>query len=354
LVSVVIPVRNEERSIASVIEDVMSCSEVEEIIVVDNASSDRTVEIARRYPAIIIRHGRDLGYMRSIQDGCVAASRDRVLIMDGDGQYRMDRSIFGSDEDLITGAKVDRKDSALRVLFSSIMNLIVRVMFHLDLRDSNCGYKLIKEDLLWMVVSLSKLKYTPLTELCILAHRYGYNIKEIPIRHYPRRHGKSKIFTSLMRSGILTLLGLLRMWCDDKRDLVSGFLISRTRNLRRINHSKILKYLYVGGRGHKQFPIEIDTRAHMEEGSYVHPLVLNKYVEALARSLAYKKDVLVFCDKGRGRSVMVVCGYLMRFLRMTWVEAYRFLKNRHPQSYLTREQFRSLREYEKIIEEGMR
>jgi len=349
MISLVIPVKNEEESIDSVIEDAMKYNKIKEIIVVDNASTDRTVEIASRYPAVLIKHERDLGYMRSIQDGCAAASYDKILVMDGDGQYKIDRSIFEIDGDLVTGAKVDRKDSFLRILFSRIMNLITRFLFGINLRDSNCGYKLIKKDLLWIIMSLNKLEYTPLTELCLMADKYGYDIKEIPIHHYSRQYGKSKIFTNLLKSGISTFIGLLKIWYEDKKDLIFGFLVSRIRNITNSNYSRVLNHLYVGGKGHEEFPIEIDARLHMEEGSYIHPLILDKYVDVLTTNLVYKKDVLVFCDKGRGRSVMVVCGYLIKFLGMSWIQSYKFLKDRHPQAYLTREQFRSLREYEKYI-----
>jgi len=349
MISLVIPVKNEEKSIGTIIEDAMRYDEIKEIIVVDNASTDRTVEIASKYPVLLIKHERDLGYMRSIQDGCAAASCDRILVMDGDGQYKIDRSIFEVDGDLVTGAKIERKDSFLRILLSRIMNMIVGALFGLDLRDSNCGYKLIKRDLLWVVMNLNKLEYTPHTELCLMAHRYGYDIKEFPVYHYPRQYGKSKIFTNLLKSGVSTFIGLLKIWYEDKKDLISGFIRSRIRNIKNSNYSRVLNHLYVGGKGYKEFPIEIDARVQMDEGIYVYPFILDGYVNTLGVNLAYRKDVLVFCDKGRGRSVMVICGYLIKFLRMSWIQAYRFVKDKHPQAYLTREQFRSLREYERYI-----
>jgi len=348
MISLVIPVKNEEAAIGAVLEDALQHDEIREIIVVDNASTDRTVEIASSFPVTIIRHSKDLGYMSSIQDGCLAASYDRILIMDGDGQYKIDSSIFRTNSDLVTGAKIGRKDSLLRVLLSRVMNMMVRLMFGLKLRDSNCGYKLIKRDLLWIVVSLEKLRYTPLTELCILAHRFGYDVKEVPVSHYPRRHGSSRIFTNVVKSALSTFYGLLKIWLEDKADLILGAIVSRVRNVRRTNYTRVLKYLYVGGKGHRSFPVEIDVR-DIREGSYVEPETLSSYLKLLVEGLVNKRDVLVFCDKGRGRSVMVVCCYLITFLRMSWLEAYKLVKRIHPQAYLTREQFRSLRDYEKYI-----
>src|SRR5579863_1079253 len=86
-ISVIVPCLNEEEAIGQVLDAVPSC--VDEVIVVDNNSSDRTAEIARKHGAKVV--GEDLrGYGRAYKRGFGAATGDIIVTLDGDHSYPID------------------------------------------------------------------------------------------------------------------------------------------------------------------------------------------------------------------------------------------------------------------------
>ncbi len=86
-ISVVIPCHNEEGGIRAVIERMPAL--VDEILVIDNASTDRTAEVASQLGARVVREPRK-GYGRAYKTGFAAASGDIIVTMDGDGTYPPD------------------------------------------------------------------------------------------------------------------------------------------------------------------------------------------------------------------------------------------------------------------------
>src|SRR5689334_7671820 len=101
-ISVVIPCYNEEDGIRSVIEAMPSY--VDEIVVVDNNSTDRTSEIARSLGAVVVFQGRK-GYGAAYQAGLPAATGDVIATLDGDGTYPSDE--IGSLVDVLEDRKLD-------------------------------------------------------------------------------------------------------------------------------------------------------------------------------------------------------------------------------------------------------
>jgi len=83
-ISVVIPCHNEEEGIAVTLADMPDC--VDEIIVVDNNSTDRTAEVAQRLGAIVVSEHRK-GYGAAYKAGLRRATGDYIATMDGDGTY---------------------------------------------------------------------------------------------------------------------------------------------------------------------------------------------------------------------------------------------------------------------------
>jgi len=350
LISLVIPVYNEDSSIGEVIEDFIKCPLISEIIVVDDGSTDSTQEVLMKYPVTIIRHERNKGYLEAIKSGCKVASGDYIMLVDGDGQYKCSADFIAMRGDyLLSGAKIKRADPFLRIFLSRIMNLIVRLLFRLKLKDSNCGYKLFPRSLVPVLMETKMLRNIPLTEFCIRASRVGFDIREVSIPHFPRKHGKSRIFRKLAKSAIESLAGLLVLWAKGTYDLLSGAIVSRARNLLNRNFS-LVETFYVGGHRHGRFPVSVDVR-FIEEGKYIHPLILDGYVEVIHANLGVIRPLIIHCEYGRGRSVLVACAYLMKYRSLSWLEAFHKVKYLHSIAYLTPEQFKALRDYQKYLED---
>ena len=91
-ISIVIPAYNEEGGIRATLEAVRAATPpgVEEIIVVDDGSSDRTAAIASEAGVRVVRHPNNRGYGASLKTGIREATGDFVLTMDADGQHRME------------------------------------------------------------------------------------------------------------------------------------------------------------------------------------------------------------------------------------------------------------------------
>ena len=88
----VIPVRNEEEVIDEVINEVKKAlntlEDSYEIIVIDNASTDKTVDIVKKHSDVrLIQHESDKGYGGSIKEGVKVAKLDNIITIDGDGTY---------------------------------------------------------------------------------------------------------------------------------------------------------------------------------------------------------------------------------------------------------------------------
>ena len=84
-VSVVIPAYNEAMSIGSVIAECKAFCD--EIIVVDDGSTDDTTEIAKKSGAVVIRNEKNLGVTKATKNGFKAAHGDIIVTMDADGQH---------------------------------------------------------------------------------------------------------------------------------------------------------------------------------------------------------------------------------------------------------------------------
>ncbi len=85
--SIILPACNEEPGIGSVLQSLKELYPDAEVIVVDDASTDRTAAIAQEYGVKLIRHSLNQGAGKSVKDGVRQAFSDRIIMMDSDGTY---------------------------------------------------------------------------------------------------------------------------------------------------------------------------------------------------------------------------------------------------------------------------
>jgi glycosyltransferase involved in cell wall biosynthesis len=155
-VSVVIPCYNEEEGIRLVMERMPDF--VDEVIVVDNASTDATEQVATGLGAKVIRETRK-GYGRAYKTGFRAAQGDVIVTMDGDGTYPTIAIGYLLDVleeeglDFISARRMatdwkDSFDSVLRYLGNKIFNLFVIMLYFRHLRDCLSGMWVFKRSVL--------------------------------------------------------------------------------------------------------------------------------------------------------------------------------------------------------------
>ncbi len=216
MISVVIPVHNEERSVALLLDELASTLDglgrPWEAVFVDDGSTDGTFSaLTRLHDAAenvrVVRLRRNFGKAAALQAGFEEASGDVVVTMDGDLQddpAEISRLLAKLDEgfDLVTGWKAKRRDPLSRRLLSKIFNGVSGRLSGLRLHDMNSGLKAYRAEVLRGVRLYGELhRFVP-----VLAHYRGFRVAEIPVNHRPRAHGRSRYGMERYVRGFLDLL----------------------------------------------------------------------------------------------------------------------------------------------------
>jgi len=222
-VSVVIPALNEEEPIAGVVRAIPR-NLIDEIIVVDNGSTDRTTEQARAAGAHVVHEPRR-GYGRACRAGMRAVSpQSEVLVfLDGDGSDcpelmpRLLVPILDGTHDFVIGSRTrgGREHGSMNVsqmLAGRGAGLILRFLYGVRFTDM-CPFRAIRRE------GLDKLGMREETygwnlEMQIRAARAGMRILEVPVDHRRRAGGKSKVSgtaTGAIRAGARILFTFVRV-----------------------------------------------------------------------------------------------------------------------------------------------
>lgn len=171
-----------------------------ELVLVDDGSGDGTAALASRMardrPRVrSIRLARNYGQATAMQAGFERSRGSIVVSMDGDLQNDprdIPRLIERLEEgyDLVAGYRVERQDAFLtRTLPSRLANALIRRVTGTTLRDNGCSLKAYRREVLDRLQLYSGMHrfLAPLA-----AGTTGARVDEIPVRHHPRRHGRSK------------------------------------------------------------------------------------------------------------------------------------------------------------------
>ncbi|HEY1893979.1 MAG TPA: glycosyltransferase family 2 protein [Chthoniobacterales bacterium] len=195
-VSVVVPVYNEEQSVAMLqreLADALTGLDYE-IIFVDDGSEDETVaRIAPNPRSRVLHFEKNAGQSAAIFAGLQAVRSEVAVLIDGDLQNdpadipRLLAEI-SRGADLVCGYRARRKDTLLKRITSRVANF-VRSRFTRDgVRDTGCTLKAMRRDCIGALVPFKGMhRFIP-----ALVKGAGYRLVEIPVNHRPRRFGQSK------------------------------------------------------------------------------------------------------------------------------------------------------------------
>jgi glycosyltransferase involved in cell wall biosynthesis len=217
MISVIIPVFNEEKNILPLYEKLNSVLEGigkdYEVIFIDDGSSDDTLSIlkpiCKKDPRIkFISFSRNYGQTSALSAG-IDFSKGKIIIpMDGDLQNDPEDipSLLQRIEegyDVVSGWRKDRKDPFLnRRLPSIIANKLISLIGGVHLHDYGCTLKAYRKDILKNVRLYGEMhRFIP-----IYAKWVGARVSEIPVRHFPRKFGSSKYGVNRVFKVILDLM----------------------------------------------------------------------------------------------------------------------------------------------------
>ncbi len=201
--SVVLPAYNEEQVIASTVEQVThelaNLTTDFEVIVVNDGSTDRTGAVLSALQKLdrrirICTHTRNQGYGATLADGFAAATKDLTFFMDSDGQFdirELKRFLSLIDAyDAVIGYRVKRQDTWMRKLNAWGWKLVVRLALGVRVRDIDCAFKLLRTDFL-QCHPLETRGAMINAELLYRLNAAGCTLREVGVRHLPRRGGRA-------------------------------------------------------------------------------------------------------------------------------------------------------------------
>ncbi len=203
-VSIIVPAFNEEGIISTCIEELFkvmrAANYCTEVVVVNDGSTDQTLMKAKfnlkTYPYLrVLSFRRHHGKATALREGIRAARGDIVALFDADLQYDpsdlvMLLDVLNKGPDIVTGKRDFLRYQRTRAVFSTIYNRLLRLIFRLDVSDSNCGMKVLRRKTSNMdfLFRFGTALMMPLLKL------RGYRIAEREVSLRQRKVGQSKFF----------------------------------------------------------------------------------------------------------------------------------------------------------------
>ena len=211
--TVIIPAYNEEEGLGVVLDKHFNTvDESYEVIVVDDGSTDRTKEIASRFPCEVISHGINRGKAAAVKTGIATAHGRNLVFVDADDTYPVElvpEIARAVDEfDMVVTSRAEGRENI--PLFNRLGNRVfcglIRYLYGFMTSDPLTGFYGVKKSVL-LNMNLDSSGFGVETELAIKSGRMGLKVREIPIKYRPRI-GESKLRTT--RDGIRVLQTILK------------------------------------------------------------------------------------------------------------------------------------------------
>ena len=212
-VSIVIPAYNESEAIAEVVSVLRASAPWREIIVVDDASSDATGELAAAAGATVVRHPYNMGNGAAVKNGIRRATGEYVLIVDADGQHPPEEALrivsrLG-EYDLVIGARSNETQATqTRRAGNGALNWLASYLTGRDIPDLTSGFRGARASGLREFLHLLPNGFSTPTTTTLAFIKAGYAVTFEPI-HARQRSGQSKI--RLARDGAKFLMIIFKI-----------------------------------------------------------------------------------------------------------------------------------------------
>jgi len=206
LLSIIIPVYNEELTIGNVIDRTKAAIQdtrlKNEIIVVDDKSFDKSLEAAKKRSAKIYTLKEHLGKGYALRAGFAKAKGDIIITIDSDGSHKPEElpevlgPVLQDRADLVIGSRyLNHKKVAARKLNAfgvQIFNNFIRLLTGVAITDSQSGYRAMKRQVL-KSQNLKSGEYEIESEMLVKTAKKKFRIAEVPISFEQRTYGRSGV-----------------------------------------------------------------------------------------------------------------------------------------------------------------
>lgn len=202
--SIFFPFWNEEENIENVVKTAKviagKVASRWEIIMVDDGSTDKTLQKARKLEKLdkrlrVVSHMPNRGYGAALGAGFKAAKYKYIVFTDGDMQFdfaEVTKFIEKIDKaDIVIGYRKKRRDKNLlkRLLLMYLLKLWDLILFRFYFKDIDCAFKMFRREAIVQLLPLRSEGALVSTEILAKAKRKKLRITEIGVSHYPRQVG---------------------------------------------------------------------------------------------------------------------------------------------------------------------
>jgi len=219
-ISVLIPVYNERTTIQEVVRRVQEQSFEQEIIIVDDGSTDGTRELLQQTqwpPNVrILYHEKNMGKGAGIRTAVQAATKDIIIIQDADLEYNPSdfagvlRPILDGVADVVYGSRflgTHRSFMLHHYVGNKMLTLVTNILYNNILTDMETGYKAFRAPVIKSVkIKSNRFDFEP--EITAKVLKKGYRIYEVPIYYAGREYAEGKKIT--WRDGFAAIWALIR------------------------------------------------------------------------------------------------------------------------------------------------
>ena len=235
-ITVVIPAFNEERQIGNVIQSMPDF--VDHVLVVDDGSSDKTVEEAQKNGAKTVSHKQNMGVGAAFNTGVQTIldmeDVDVMVNIDADGQFdpadiiKIVTPVIEKKADFVTASRFIDKTyyptmSKVKFWGNKFMSRFISKLTGQKFYDVSCGFRAYSKETLQRLNLFGEFTYTQESFIDLAFKKMA--ILEIPVVvRGTREHGKSKVASNLFRYGFQTLKIIIRTFRDHKPFRLFGYL----------------------------------------------------------------------------------------------------------------------------------